>query len=377
MAMNSETLLKPISILLIGPLPPRIGGDTTLFSYLVEDLQRNEQFDVHTLNTARGRLDNNALVNLWKAVRVVGGILRYGARVDLVSFHASNRGMFMFGPLVYGLTWLYGKPLIVRLFGGSFDEYYKARGGLAQWLLRNTVLSADRCLLETRQMVTFFEQIGQGSPTWFSNYTRLELMSARKPDSSFQRTSCKRLIFLGHVKKAKGIETILECAGQLPDGVSIDVFGPLYGYTAEQIDEGGQGQIRYGGCLGREQVAEQLWRYDALLLPTSHVSEGYPGVIIEAFCHEMPVITTRWRSIPEIVDESCGVLIEPGNSQELRDAIQCLYDEPARFVSLCEGAKSRQQQFSDKVWTRKFIQFCEEMLSGVGKESGIRSLDLG
>ncbi len=174
----------------------------------------------------------------------------------------------------------------------------------------------------------------------------------------------------------KGIGTILEWAGQLPEGVSIDVFGPLYDYTAEQIDRGGQGQIRYRGVLGREQIIEQLWRYDALLLPTFFDTEGYPGVIIEAFCAEMPVITTRRGAIPEIVDDSCGILIEPGNSRELLDAIQCLHDEPARFLSLCEGAKCRQQQFSDKVWTRKFIQLCEEVLSGVGKESGIWKLDL-
>lgn len=371
---------KKISILLIGPLPPPIGGDTTLFSYLVEDLLRNDQFDVQTLNTARGSLWNNQLVNLWAALRVVAGILSHGARVDIVSFHANRRGMFMFGPLVYAITRLYRKPLAMRLFGGWFHKYYEARGRFGQWLLRNTVLSAERCLFETKGLVAFFQQVGRGNPSWLSNYTRLELTRAKRPNSSYQRTTCKRLVFVGRVKVMKGIDTILECAGKLPDGVSIDVYGPLHDYTAEQIDEGGQGQIRYRGVLGREQIVERLWDYDALLLPTFFDTEGYPGVIIEAFCAEMPVITTRRGAIPEIVDDSCGILIEPGNSQELRDAIQYLCDEPARFVSLCEGAKSRQQQFSDKVWTSKFIQFCEQMLSANCKDfkiqRKIQNLDL-
>lgn len=368
---------KTISILLIGPLAPPIGGDTTLFGLLVDDLRRNERFDLQIINTSRGPRGHNHLFNLWAAFRVTAEIIRHSTRIDLVSFHASRRGMFMFGPLVYVLARLHNKPFIVRLFGGWFHEYYKTRSRFGQWLLQNTVLSANRCLFETRRIVTFFQQIGHGNPTWFANYTRLELMNARKPHSSFQRTSCKRLIFLGHVKDMKGVGTILECAGQLPNDVSIDVFGPLYDYTAEQIDEGGQGQIRYRGILSREQVIDQLWHYDALLLPTFYDTEGYPGVIIEAFCHEMPVITTRRGAITEIVDHSCGVLIEPGNSQELQNAIQSLHDNPAQFVALCEGAKSRQRLFSDKIWSSKFAQFCEEALSGVHKDSGIRSSDQG
>ena len=41
---------------------------------------------------------------------------------------------------------------------------------------------------------------------------------------------------------------------------------------------------------------ERLWEYDCLVLPTFHPGEGYPGVIAEAFVHEIPVITTiGWR----------------------------------------------------------------------------------
>src|SRR5262249_8567993 len=151
------------------------------------------------------------------------------------------------------------------------------------------------------------------------------------------------------------VETILACAGQLPEQVSIDIFGPLYGYTAEQINDRGCGQIRYGGILTQEQIVELLWRYDALVLPTFHEGEGYPGVIVEAFSHEMPVITTRWMSIPEIVDGTCGILIEPRNSQQLVEAIRRLHADPTFYAALCDGAQGKAQQFSDIYWTQQFI----------------------
>ena len=42
--------------------------------------------------------------------------------VDVVSYHASDRGMFLFGPVVVALSRFAGKPSILRLFGGSFGD---------------------------------------------------------------------------------------------------------------------------------------------------------------------------------------------------------------------------------------------------------------
>jgi glycosyltransferase involved in cell wall biosynthesis len=370
--MKAQNPSNPMTILLIGPLPPPIGGDTRMFSFLRDDLQREAGLAVQVLSTTRGRQDSNILINLGVSLRVLAGVVRHLAHADVISFHASDRGMITFGPLIYLLARLVRKPLIVRLFGGSFDDCYQERGTVGRWLLRRTVLSADSCLFQTKHLVEFFQQISPGHATWFSNYTRLEQVALKKPLGTFQRADCRRFIFLGHVKEAKGIETILDCADQLPEAVSIDIFGPLYGYTAEQIDSRGHGRIHYRGVLTHEQVDEILWRYDALLLPTFYQGEGYPGVIVEALSHEMPVITTRWRSIPEIVNESCGILIEPHNSPQLAQAITRLHCEPKLYRFLCEGAQQQAQHFSDTYWTQKFIQICYASLgqNRAGQERG-------
>jgi len=378
---TGKSAARKVAILLIGPLPPTIGGDTRLFSYLCDDLQQNPSLAMQTINTARGRSGSNLLVNLWVTVKVLASIIRRAASADIISFHASNRGMLSFGPLLYLLARLYRKPLILRLFGGSFDSYYQTQGKVAQWLLRHTVLAAHlsaqvathQCLLETKQQVRFFQKISPEHVVWFSNYTRLEAVTLKKPVNTGPRTHCQRFIFLGHVKEAKGIETILACAGQLPEQVTIDIFGPLYGYTAEQINQRGEGKICYRGVLTQAQVAEQLWTYDALLLPTFHLSEGYPGVIIEAFSHEMPVITTRWRAIPEIVDERCGILIEPHNSQQLAEAIVRLHGDPQFYRVLCAGAQRQAQQFSDTYWTQEFMRICQAALAQINPLSAIEA----
>ena len=51
--------------------------------------------------------------------------------------------------------------------------------------------------------------------------------------------------------------------------------------------------------------------YDVLILPTYHEGEGYPGIILEAFSLGLPVISTNWNSIPEIVKHNENGLLVP------------------------------------------------------------------
>jgi hypothetical protein len=50
------------------------------------------------------------------------------------------------------------------------------------------------------------------------------------------------------------------------------------GLTKEELPT--QGQFRYRGVLEREAILPTLRRYDAVLLPTHHYGEGYPGTML-------------------------------------------------------------------------------------------------
>jgi len=68
---------------------------------------------------------------------------------------------------------------------------------------------------------------------------------------------------------------------------------------------------------------ETIQKYDVLILPTFYQGEGYPGVIIEAYSLGLPVITTNWKAIPEIVENrKTGLLIEPRSTAALVDAMK-------------------------------------------------------
>jgi glycosyltransferase involved in cell wall biosynthesis len=353
-----------ISVLLIGPLPPPMGGDTRHFATLVEDLENHKRFGVKLINTSRGREHSRLLRNIAVALKTMLAVIASIRSVDVVSYHASDRGMFLFGPFIVGLSKLFGTPTVLRIFGGSFGDFYQAQGALKQAIMRRSILSSDVVLLQTRRAVHQLQEQATGKLVWFSTYIKTVSRAAGRAadEASDASRTCSRFVFLGHLWRTKGLETILDAAPGLPGDSRIDIYGPLDEYTAEEIGRRGMGRVEYLGFLEHSEVDARLWEYDCLVLPTHHPGEGYPGVIAEAFAHGLPVITTRWLAIPEIVDEECGILVEPNDTPAFVAAMTVLHQDRSLWRRLKAGARSKAAQFDHAVWSRKFEQICEELV---------------
>lgn len=335
-----------------------MGGDTRHFATLAEDLKGAAGFQLTLINTSRGDNHGSPLHNFWVATRTVMAVAAGLFRADILSFHASDRGMVTFGPLIRCMSRVAGVPTIFRVFGGSFGDFYEQAGSITKWVIRKFVLSSDVVLLQTQRLIQQLSPAARGALVWFSTYIR----QVSRPNGLTDNTRCTRFVFLGHLWRTKGVEVMLEAASRFPPGCTIDLYGPLDEYTPEQIAERGKGRIRYCRFLSHAEVEATLWNYDCLVLPTFHPGEGYPGVIAEAFAHGLPVITTNWLAIPEMVDEHSALLIEPSNAQALADAIAALNGDPDLWRRLQAGATRRAAQFDHSVWAKKFEEICEQRI---------------
>jgi glycosyltransferase involved in cell wall biosynthesis len=355
---------KLIRILLIGPLPPPAGGDTRHFSTLVRDLGSHARFSLEVVNTSRGLLHSNFRLNLQTLARALSKVAMHGRRVDILSFHAGDRGMVLAGPLLVVLGKLLGLPTILRLFGGSFGDYYRRANRLTRAIIRRTILSADVVLLQTHRVIEQLQTEARGRLEWFSTYIDPPSPGGRRDAAGApaEPQSCSRFVFLGHMWRSKGIETMLEAAHRLPPDCELDLYGAPDEYSPEMLAQRGAGRVRYRGLLTHAQVDAVLWDYDCLVLPTHHPSEGYPGVIAEAFAHALPVITTNWLAIPEIVDGTCGILIPPHDALAFVDAIRRLHEDRAYWLRLKDGARKRAARFEQAMWSRRFEELCEELV---------------
>ena len=70
--------------------------------------------------------------------------------------------------------------------------------------------------------------------------------------------------------------------------------------------------------------------------------ENQPCVILEALCCGLPVIATKVGGIPEIINESNGILVEPGNEIQLLNACLMLMKNNDRFNGMAISQQSRE-----------------------------------
>ena len=69
------------------------------------------------------------------------------------------------------------------------------------------------------------------------------------------------------------------------------------------------------------------------------------------------MITTRWRSIPEIVKHNFdGLLVEPGNLNELASALSQLNSDRKHLTRLKQGSRDSFANFDSRIWCRSLIK---------------------
>jgi glycosyltransferase involved in cell wall biosynthesis len=94
------------------------------------------------------------------------------------------------------------------------------------------------------------------------------------------------------------------------------------------------------GALGHPEVIERLRGADILCLPS--FAEGVPIALMEAMALGLPVLTTRVMGIPELVEDGAsGLLVAPGNRDELASALQRLIEDDGLRRALGRAARER------------------------------------
>jgi glycosyltransferase involved in cell wall biosynthesis len=97
--------------------------------------------------------------------------------------------------------------------------------------------------------------------------------------------------------------------------------------------------------------------------------EPFGIAFVEALSAGLPVVTVALGGALEIVDDSCGLLVPPGDSRALAAALRRLITEPGLRARLAAAAPARARRVSDP--TRQILRLeraLERLVTGRGQE---------
>jgi glycosyltransferase involved in cell wall biosynthesis len=110
------------------------------------------------------------------------------------------------------------------------------------------------------------------------------------------------------------------------------------------LSAGLDGRVRFLGH--RTDVSSVLAAADICCQPNEG-AEPFGLSFVEALAAGLPVVTTRLGAAPEIVDDTCGILVEPGSAAALGDALHRLITCAEDRRSMAAAAMDRARLFCD------------------------------
>jgi len=355
-----------MNIVMVGSLPPPIGGISVSFHILVEELQRCSDISIQVIDVSRIRRQSCCLVVGF--ITLVRAILTKVKSSDVITLSCASTALPSLGLLLLFLAKCYSKPLIIRKAAGlDYVAIGRVRGAVAHFVVKR----ADLYLAQTKFLVSLARQRGLDHVAWFPTHRPLA-EKAREPWTGGHR--CRRFVFIGQVREHKGVREILAAAARFEQEIQVDIYGPVFEDVATDL-AGERLHVHYGGVLPPDQVTAVLQQHDLFLLPSKHAPEGYPGAIVEALAAGLPVITTRLGGIPEIVDERCGLFVEPGDANSLYEAMKKVVEDQEYYQQLLQGVELKRREFDSAVWAGRFIEHCRRAaaLQSISGRSSERS----
>ncbi len=367
-------------VIILGRFPPPVDGQSVATLRLADLL--GDAYPIERLNTnfeERGRLQANS----W----LVPGRWRHYFSLSRRNRDAMKRrpGDVILWPAVSPdflghfrdlLTVVRHKrpdqKLVAIVHRGNFEKLFESPA---------TRLTASRLVRHVDVFVFNDAKLSAACADWIPNQKRfaipnvieasvtsskaeVEGKQAHSPASPF------RLVYISNMIESKGYGELLEATAiLLESGASVETIfvGRWPSRHAEdafhrRVAERHLAQSiqMIPGVADRDEIRRLHLSADAFVLPTYYKNEAQPLSIIEALSAGTPVISTRHRGIPLMIEHGTeGFLVSPRSPEAIAAAIRNLM-QPERWLRMSVDARGRfEGQFHPDVVRRKWIELID------------------
>jgi glycosyltransferase involved in cell wall biosynthesis len=165
------------------------------------------------------------------------------------------------------------------------------------------------------------------------------------------------VLFVGRLLRKKGTHELCEAAINLKDVNFIFVgIGAEEQYLREMAAK--YANIKFVGMIPNSEVYKYYNCADVFTIPSQY-EEGYGRVIMEAVASGLPVVGANKGGIPEALDSTVSILVDP-TAKNLEEAIKKLYTDRDLFMRMSLNCR----EYAKK-------NFSEENISLITKWYGI------
>lgn len=240
-----------------------------------------------------------------------------------------------------------GNKVHYVVIGGWLPKYLKKRP-----LLKKMVKKFDYIYVETETMKEKLDLLGLENIVILPNTKQLNIIDNEAIVTEY--TEPYNLCTFSRITKQKGIETAIEAVEYINSKYGKEVYtltnygqiDPLYKQRFSELMSTVPPYIKYGGMVNYEDTTDTLKNYFALIFPTEFYTEGLPGTVLDAYSAGLPVISSRWESFNDIIDENItGIGYTFNNKKELIKLLDIIYTKPSIIINMKVNCVNKSKEY--------------------------------
>lgn len=349
-------------ILVVGQTPPPLHGQ----AIMIEQMLLGDYGDIKlhhvrmAFSNAISQVGKARPSKLWELVRVIWkiwvGRFVHGARVlyyPPAGPHVIPVARDM--AILLATRWAFEKT-IFHFHAGGLGDLYDDLSPLGRFLFRIAYFRPDLAIrvsehappdgmrLQARREVVI--------PNGIEDEASLE-RKAHQSEPRFDGAAADRcvVLFVGALRESKGVMILLEACRLLREqGVPHQAI--LVGaFESPQFERQARGFVRHNGmadsvdfpgALSGIRKRQAFHSADIFCFPTYYESETFGLVLVEALSFGLPVVTTHWRGIPDVVEDGqCGFLVPVRDAPSVAQKLELLAQDPVLRAAMGDRGRRR------------------------------------
>lgn len=281
---------------------------------------------------------------------------------DVVILPAHN-GLVVLSRLLSKLNKLFHRRLHYSVIGGWLQDLLPNHPDVMKALHTFTGL-----YVETKTMMDALQKLGFTNVYVVPNCKPLSIIKKNDLDTSYSEPY--KLVTFSRVTEKKGIGTAVDIVTILNKKYgrkvfTLDIYGPVDPGEDEkwftELQKSFTDAITYRGNAPFDKSVEILSGYFALLFPTQYFTEGIPGTIIDSYAAGVPVISSKWKSFSDVVDEGVtGLGFEFNKGGDLERIMEKVITNPSMIINLKQGCIRKANEFLPQNAIRPLIDRINE-----------------
>lgn len=315
-----------MKLCLIAPTPPPYGGVANWEKIVEEEIRKHSDIELKLIDIAANKrsLDGR---NIFDRFFYSGYVMLKGYfllhqevkknRPDMV--HMTTSGGFGFYRDLFYLHFLRKKaiPVVYHIHFGRTVKYKEENK--KEWKLIKKAVS-----IATATIVLDSQSLNLLKPYSKSIFKINNPIDTSKYIKYVENTEKNKVVYMGWIIKTKGIEELLEAFNSFNElhknQYNLELIGPgKSDYVKYLTSKYGTPNVTFTGEIDHNKAMERLSMAEIFILPS--YTEGSPNVILEAMVLRKCIIATNVGGIPEMLENNCGLLIEPNSIKAISNAL--------------------------------------------------------